>query len=303
LLPWVRHIRFVVMKRPNAPTSATEIALFRRCERAWAAQYMWDGWPVFRDQKVFALGTAFHKVAENYVRSGTLPSNPGDPLSEMLMCAMPHLPEPGNFEKLEVRDSIEIITNDGYVPATVTADYLGRTRDGSVQILDYKTSKDPARYGIGTREKKLDDTQTVLYSHSYLQGTGGVWFDHIYIKKHKAAFAKYEGRIPPGAPDAPKAYSTNMMLSAGELEKAFAHTVVEPASRLFQLRRSGNAIDPMSLPQAKDPNECNAYGGCPHRDRCFPRGLAFRGSNAIDAPAAPPTMNLVDWLASRKAAK
>ena len=295
------------IKRPLAPTSATEIALFRKCRRAWAAAYCSDAWPVSKDQRHFALGTAYHTAVETYLRTGALPPDPSDPVTEMLMCALPHLPAPGDFEALEVRDSVEI---EGGVPATVTADYVGRTAEGAVHILDHKTSKDPHRYGLRTKEAKLSDTQTVLYSHTYLRGTAGVWFDHLYIKKHKAAYAKYESHkpIPKGVPDSPQPLPTPIFLSAEELQDAYQTTVAEPAQQLYQIRHKGMPIDPASQPGPATLQTCMEYGGCPHLAMCHPNGIAFLADSApvppITAPAPAPAadprparaLTLREWL-------
>ena len=279
------------MKSPTSPTSATEISLFRLCPRAWAAKYAWDGWAAPpEDGRVFALGRLYHAAADAYLTCGTLPG-PGV-ISELVMCGLPHLPTPGTCTSVEERHTINI---EG-VPATVTADAVAH-KDGAVGIWDHKTSKDPKRYGLWDAAAKLDDTQTVLYSNAYLGQADGVWFDHVYVRVHRAAVLLHGVAEKASSYDlTPKGWSSMTFLPRADLQEAYQCTCVEPARRLYELRRKG-PVDPATLEQG--PNDadgrppCDAYGGCKWKAKCHPKG-SFA---AADDPALAPAWAVAPWAA------
>lgn len=274
------------MKKANAPVSASEISAYRQCPRVWAARYRWEDWPVNRGTGMFVLGSAYHRVVERYLAEGVLPSDASDPITEMFMTALPYLPRPMVGLAIEEKDTF--VVDD--IPYEVTPDVLGDDArfPGVRTIWDHKTSKDPARYGVKSRDEKLDDTQTVLYSFRYLRPEGVV-FNHLYTTKHRAAAAKYETQDPDKIKyfrATPNTFETPIHLSQKEVTEAFRTKVHPVAEKVFQLRNKHERIDPATLPKATNPDEaCQAYGGCPHMDRCWPQGF-FGGSGADGDPFA-----------------
>lgn len=260
------------MKRASDPASASEINKYIQCPRQWAADYRWDEWLKPTGGMHFALGSAYHKVVESYLRFGILPTNPTDPIAEMFMAALPHLPIPGSATHIEEKEVFEYRG----VPYQVTADYVGPGK-----VVDHKTSKDPARYGLLTKDQKLADAQTILYSFKYIL-TGGV-FDHVYVKKHRAAAAAFEGKHGDelkAYPVAPRAYSTAVTLTQTEIQNGM-DTLIHPAGeRVYTLRNKHTRIDPLTLPLPTDILVCMNYGGCPYLDKCWPNGYLGPTSDA-----------------------
>lgn len=302
------------MKAANAPVSASELEKSLKCMRLWAARYRWDEWPDPSTGAMhFALGGAYHKVAEKYLTMGILPADPTDPLCEMLMAALPYLPAPGTLRLIERKEVFEYRG----VPYEVTADGVG-----AGIVIDHKTGKDPQRYGLIKREDKLKNVQTMLYSFKYLMPEGGV-FDHIYIKKHRAAVAMYEGITGDklqSYPPAPKAFGTPIHFTGGEIQQQMDTFIHPAADRIYQLRRKHDRIDPMTLPPAPAPEpgkkhaciefqrwdpDANAYvGACPHLDRCWPHGYIGPMSEDTPAPKAEASReSLADRIARLRGGK
>ena len=255
-----------MIKRPWSPVSASEHKTYTRCQRLWAAQYMSELWPApERPTGMFALGTAFHGVIEKYLDSTVMPHDASDPLTEMFVAALPFLPKPYSG----LTEQKWSATFDG-VPWGGAADYVSHDRK---LIVDFKTGKTPRRYGTITRAQKLADVQTVAYCAKYIGEQEAITFDHLYVEKHKAAVAKYEGADKArNSPVVTKAFNTPVLLSREELGEAWA-PVSEAAQRLYSIRSKGAAVDPASMP-FPDPSTgaCDEYGGCVHKDRCFPGG-------------------------------
>lgn len=281
------------MKRASDPVSSSELNAWFRCERYWSAEYRYESWLRPRNQAHFALGTAYHKVAEAYLRNGLLPLDPAEPLTEMLMAALPHLPAPATFTSIEERQDFVF---EG-LPFQVTADWVGPRL-----IVDHKTSKDPNRYGLRTREQKLEDPQTILYSFRHLPD-GGV-FNHIYIKKHRAAVVKYEGITDQHElkryEATPRVYGTPIEFTREEITSQMRERIVPAAERVYSLRNKYITIDPLTMAEPKDKNKaCLAYGGCPYMDRCWPQGFVGTDTGApAKAPAGP---SLAERIAAAKA--
>lgn len=263
------------MKRAGDPVSASELGTFMRCERLWAAKYRWPDWPRPRGQTYFQVGTKFHGLCEAYWKTGTMPADQADPISEMFTASLPHLPAPLTHRKIEERDTFTF----GNVPFLVIADWVGQDR-----VVDLKTSKDPKRYGVWTLAQKLADPQTVLYAFRYLPH-GGV-FSHIYARKHRAVEVKYESKPNSDAPIAPQAYNASQTLTRPEISNAFTAVMLPPATKLYALRNKHAKIDPLTLPLpplTENPRDsaCEQYGGCEYKGLCFPRG-DFRRANLTE---------------------
>jgi hypothetical protein len=92
----------------------------------------------------------------------------------------------------------------------------------------------------------------------------------------------------------PKGWSSMTFLPRADLQAAYQRTCVEPARRLYELRRKG-PVDPMTLEQGPDDADgrppCDAYGGCQWKAKCHPLG-SFA---AADDPALAPKWVVNPW--------
>lgn len=263
------------MKRAGDAVSASEISAWLGCERIWAARYRWDAWPDKSDGSQFVTGTKFHSLCETYALTGKTPTTQG-PIEEMFFAALEHLPPPMSHEVLETRKDFTY----GGVPYQVKPDWATRSR-----VLDLKTSKDPKAYGLWG-EGKYKDPQSVLYAYALLPEGGNV--DHLYALKHRAVCVM-EGDTTSKAPTQPKAWLSETHMPRERVERAFLDVVHPAGEKVFHLRNKHAKIDPLSLaptgskPDAKGDTHCEKYRGCPHRDRCFPKGyINFSGMGVED---------------------
>lgn len=265
------------MKSANAAVSASEVSQYLQCPRRWAAAYRWDRWPTRGFKGYFKVGSLTHGMIEGYCKTGAVPSG-SDPLVELFLAGLPHLPAPLTHWHMEKKDTFE---HEG-LPILVIADWVGPQK-----VVDFKTSKDPKRYGVITKEQKLKDPQTLSYAHRYI--CGGGTFDHVYLRKHRAVEIYYEDKTPETAsqPIAPQAFGTPVEFTAEEVRTNFENVFLPPAERVFQLRNKHARIDPLTLPlppvnpETGQREACSAYGGCEYRTICFPKG-DFSGANLTE---------------------
>lgn len=280
------------MKSASSPVSASEVDTFIQCERLWAFKYRWDQGPKTRRRAYFEVGKKFDRIVEDYWKFGIVPIGP-DPLNELFMKLIPVIPGPGLHRHLQLQDRWKY----NGLPVLTIPDYVGQPGF----IGDLKTTKDIKAYGLLTKEQKLTNTQTVMYSFRYLPD-GGV-FDHWYAQKHRAIELAYEdktldpalielyrtsngeqGKQKSTALMAPKALGTPIELTRGEIVHAFETHVLPPSERVYQLRNKHARIDPMTMPEAPETENpydraCAKYGGCEYRDVCFPKAKDFGAAN------------------------
>jgi hypothetical protein len=265
------------MKRPDAPLSASEVGLARRCWRKWAARYVWDEWPDPGGAH-FETGRAFHKLCEVYATSGQV-TRDVHPIVDMWLEALKFLPPPRTHQQIETREEITIaglpfeLTPDWFGPASTLP---GAAHDGPA-IVDYKTSTDPKRYGVISEAAKLDDTQTVLYAFAKFSAEPGL-FRHLYSRKTGQVLAWEASQLPPGearerlerkaAKQSPtqRCFPADAILQPRDVREAMERVILPVAERVWQIRSRGQRVDPLTLPPTAA--ECDAYGGCPHKARC-----------------------------------
>lgn len=303
------------MKHPLAPMSSTEANLGRSCLRKWAAKYCSPGWKVEEDESKYITGRKLHGRAEAYAKHGAVDRTP-DPIGDMFLAALPHMPAPKTHYSTEMKMQLEL----GGVPWEFTADWYGPSDvvpgapKGLLGVTDYKTCKsfDHAIEGDG---EKLDDVQTIVYSHALFGKAAGI-FRHLYVRKTRAVLAiEAQGqpdtdgkraRAVARQPLAPKVLVSDVVLQPRQVSDAIERIALPVGAQLYAIRSKGVAINPLDLPP--NAGHCSDYGGCPHRQRCnltaadhiaalggydmtaynlFATLPSINGPSAAAAPAAP----------------
>ncbi len=294
---------------PNSALSQSELGVAYSCMRKWAAKYAWEEWPE-PPRTYFATGSELHKRAENYAKHGIIDRNP-HPIGDMFLNALKHLAHPKTHWAIEQKMHVLL----SGLPFELTADWYGPSSAlpgapaGMRAINDYKTSKDPKRYGVGIAEAhpKLADMQTVVYSHVLFGDQPGV-FRHTYMRKTSQVLmveAAGDPELEAKARKQPMSQLTipsDAVLQPRDVSDAMDSMVLPLADRVYTLRSKGKAIDPLTMPP--NPASCDEYGGCPHITRCnlspaerlagamgvsyMPNGFDLFGSLAINgAPNTP----------------
>jgi hypothetical protein len=234
--------------------TASEIKAYMGCSRKWAAIYGGTGlWPRPEPKPYHTTGIILHKANEIYATTGQVPDDIHPAIREMAVDGLRYLPKPMSHTYVETPHSIEV---EG-LPFRVTPDWEAPTH-----IVDYKTAKDPHRWGLLTRDAKLLDPQTILYS--YYLGRDVV-FDHIYYRKTRSVLT-LEGDLRGKGPTLPLTIPTPTALAASAVRDSMYTHVLPIAERIYMLRRK--PISPLDMPPQTD--HCRAFGGCPYIQRCFP---------------------------------
>lgn len=248
------------------------------CQRKHAAKYLTND-PRWKEKRKphFAVGTALHKLAEAYALHGFVPRDP-HPVIDLWINALKHVAAPRSHWAIEQKCEITL----GGIPFEITPDWYGPSDvlpaapKGIRAINDYKTSKDPKRYGLFSEAKKLADFQTVIYSHVLFGDQPGV-FRHTYLRKTSAILILEAQELPEAEreeaeikaqkqPLSHLAIPSDTVLQPRDISDAMERMVMPVADRVYSIRTRGKTIDPLTLP----PNgaHCNEYGGCPHKQLC-----------------------------------
>jgi hypothetical protein len=221
--------------------SASQVETFRLCKRKWAYKAL---------DKIYEpsgpgaeKGDRVHKAIEAYLLTGVLP----DATTEEGAIALSgvHLqptPRPKNVS-LRVEEKREFATQAAQWMGRVDAAY--KDPDGIEVIHDHKTTK--SKKWAKTPEDLCTDVQANLYAHSSMRFNTQVrarWVYHLTGEKRDA-------------------WAVEQMLHRDQVAEQIEQ-IDETAKEMVQLYQ----VRPKTLELPPSPNACNAFGGCPHRNRC-----------------------------------
>jgi hypothetical protein len=236
------------------PLSASQIELFRRCNRRWFFRYC-TNLPKPAFNAATSLGTRVHRIAEVYQQTGTVLADDTDALA-IFMPMMPHMPHP-KTGKAEHRFDFDYegVAYMGYM------DWRG---PGAV--YDYKTSSDPAKYGLQGETCFLTHVQPLIYAQSALleEKAEAVYLRWIY--------GKTKGK--------PKAHKVEATLSSKAVVPQF-HTVVQaPAKEIVRLRVLSDLNQSQLVPNR---SACYDFGtACEYMAHCQPDAIISTGEDDMD---------------------
>lgn len=250
-------------------TYPSEIDTARRCWRKWAFKYLgkFERQPQSPSQ---ILGDQLHDLHERWNKLGQAPER-GRSLADNLMVeALPHvaLPRAGATEgddKFELQDS-----NSTPLKYGGRTDWKGSSGDlakfaeldafGIVPaVLDLKTSSDPFKYGLWTRDKYLDDTAAIVYLLreavlAQADCVGGRWLYLKTPKKNEDGSFKEGGKV--------EALPSDQVLGRDALGRAHLRVVAPFKRGIDELRER-------AARQQIDPAAPLEYGGLPYNtDAC-----------------------------------
>jgi len=240
----------LLLKRPKGVTivSPTQLKMWRDCQRSWGFRYI-DGIKTTSPSQ--ALGLSVHDQLENYLRFGTPPNEslmletskgPRYP-GRIAAAGLPLLPKPGTCL---VEKQFCVRFEDVYFFGLIDC-WQGQ------RVIDHKTCVS-FRYQL-TPEELLNDEQGVIYS--VVPFLGGAIDPPVCAWHYYRTSGSPEVRVTEAQVDIPT-----------QLEK-LRDIFVPRAREILEARntvRSAKELPP-------SPGHCQAYGGCPHLERC---GLAPR---------------------------
>ena len=218
--------------------SASQLKLHELCERKWGFRYPFKMKPP--RTRAFEFGEMIHTQLENYTESGTYPTHP------LARAALPHIPKHGTIGV--VGEYAGTLSSE---PQTqVKIDLTDISTIGLVRITDYKTSSDE-KY-IPSPEELLQDTQAILYSY---------WAAQRYQVPVETTFLYLMKKGRPRAIPVTISPDVNYLLQQWEIRKA----------RISYMRAQYILPTPKEFPGQPDaPHHpaCQAFGGCPFKERC-----------------------------------
>jgi RecB family exonuclease len=254
------------------PLSATEVDTARGCMRKWGWKYIAGIRPPPHPSAV--KGSALHAIAEKYLRDAAQPERQEE-ISALFMEGLPHLPAP-RTGLVEASFSLDL---DGLPFAGVMdwfgwSDHLPGAPHGMIAVLDHKTSKDPRRYGMLSKAQHLNNPQSLIYARVPDRDVLLRW---VYYHT--------SGR--------PKATAVTVELTRSQIRTGLENIVLPLAERVYRIREKG-LRDVLDL--SPNPDECDAYGGCPFRARCNLKPSDFLGAmfgektmSSVNPFAMPPS--------------
>jgi len=215
--------------------SASQFKTFESCNRKWGFTYV-EGLrqpPTASTQ----LGTEVHTCAEAWLSSGTFPDLKSKP-GAIFAPGIEHLPKPS--KDLEVESYFEFQGFRGYIDCV---DLTGEIP----LVIDHKTTKNP--YYALTPEKLRRDVQAIVYAASIFDrvpNASSLLLRWVYYRT-----------------TTPQAFKVEVKVSRSEIDTAF-DDILERSRSVSILREI--STDARGIP--RNLNHCNAFGGCPFKDRC-----------------------------------
>jgi hypothetical protein len=294
--------------------SASQVSSYRECARKWAWRYIAG----FKTQPHVSavLGTEVDdEQIQPYLRDGRAfdfskpPIGKGFIASGYIAEAMrPYLPQPKTVEiqryfvlpsptKIEGESAFAF---QGYMDiyADDSARYPGLA-GGCPGVGDTKTTSDIGKWSK-TKEKLNTDVQAMLYATSIMYETGARIVDLAWI------YGQTKG--------AKKAKPVHLRVVADHVVEQFGKINATAVEMLAVRNGAPEGVDPIAAyvkTLEPNPDECESFGGCPHRDKCnlSPDQIITAHFAKARARGKEPTMttnstmSALDALKARKAAQ
>jgi hypothetical protein len=262
--------------RPLLSPSAAQ--LWRRCNRAFGWRYL-EG---LRDppKPGQRLGTAYHRALESYLLGRLRSSDElrradfaeiDDEQWRTLRRIVKAVLASGAYPEPRAGVVVAIERGLSFVGALASwrgyADALLRPA-AILEVHDHKTTRS-LDYGL-TDETLPNDPQAVFYAAAVSHPRDGampIALQWTYVQTHGAALVR----------------AARCTMSATEAHERMVALDAEIGGAAVELMR----VRPRVLDLAPDWSACDAFGGCPHRERCGERPILAALSAALDSPRAP----------------
>lgn len=225
--------------------SASQIQTYLECPRKWGWQYV-DG--IKSPPNRYAqFGLELHAYAEKYLRDFIAP-NGLDPAGAALVAGIEHLPAPTtlNTPGLEVEQEFQLTVSGikyrGFIDATWPAN-----EQGIPVVLDHKSTSDLK--WAKTEEELLENVQAMLYAKQTM---------------HRHRTDRVELRWVYYARKRPQSKCVSLVVFQPHVDDQIRR-INEVAREILEIKQD-SGLTARDLPP--DVTACEAYGGCPHKDRC-----------------------------------
>jgi hypothetical protein len=219
--------------------SASQLKTFRMCRRRWGWEYI-DRVP--RTPNRFAqFGTDVHGMLEKWFKDGELP-DPTCAAGEVALCILAEHPEPDDEMEVERHFLLEtpLAHYQGYVDLAYDVEKVWI-------VSDHKTTTD-FKWAL-TEEGLLTDPQAILYAAEAL---GRHDLSSVELQW---TYGRTRGKA--------KAHPVGAHFGRGHVSHELAKIDVTAAEITRLSTECGNALE-----LEPNVNSCDAFGGCPHKERC-----------------------------------
>lgn len=264
--------------------SVSQVKTYQGCARQWGFDKLFQ---IKAPQKLGPqVGSAIHTELEHYLKTGEI--RPGK-YAKHVRAVADHLPPaPVDPATQFVERQIKLPTYDGGPELIGFQDFVD-VSGNTLEIVDFKTSKDIRRYAKTATELKTDP-QMMTYAYEGLQTFPQT--HEIFMNKARVT------HIYVSTDSNPKTHLVTADVYDYQLVSAWEGML--GTIRDMQAVADSAPADPEELP----PNweHCGAYGGCYYRNRCGSKEASFIaalfGSKETTEEASE--MNLLDKLKAKQ---
>jgi hypothetical protein len=220
--------------------SASQIDTYRLCPRKWAWGYI--ARIKTPPNRFAALGTAVHKVLEDWLQRGVPPRRDSE-TGQIALAGLKFLPAPG---QAVVEGRFYWDLPDEAFDLVGVMDWRD-TCDGVPRVGDHKTTGDFK--WVKAPGDLIEDVQATIYAKRALVQTGapavkGRWVYYRTVRPFAARCVDYSATVQ-------------------EIDQRFAGILDTGREMVAWHRRKAKAVE---VPT--DVHACDTYGGCPYRDKC-----------------------------------
>lgn len=225
--------------------SVSQIETFLLCPRKWAYQKLDE----IEDpgNEASRLGGEVHDLAEDYFSKG-IPVPGNSEAGRILMAGLPHLPPP-MLPGLQVEEWFHVEIGPAVIRGLKDLQLLDGWKTNKPWVSDHKTTKSFQ----WRKEPKalLGDIQAGVYSYDAHVVTGEKLIDlqWTYMRTIGAAGAE-PSCVTMDVPHMMRVYDK----------------VAETSERIWEVKKNNSTAETVE----RDPTGCEAFGGCPFKDRCKP---------------------------------
>lgn len=249
--------------------SASQLSNFKLCERKWFYESIMG----IRSPSTPAQerGTAIHALIEDHYNTGAVIED------KKVAAAVLALPKPGT-PGVSVETEIDAVLDGIHVKGFI--DMLDLSNPLHPHVIDTKTMK-TFRYAL-TSQEMAENSQVLKYAFYVL----------TRLAPDATHFTLSHNQIALDTNEPPRLVSATV--TADHVRDRWAQ-MKSTFEKMLNIRANvTNARD-----VTPNYNSCDAFGGCPHRERCAVAAFDFNGDIPMSAPKTSSTLVIEDMTANK----
>lgn len=228
--------------------SASQIVLYRNCQRAWAWSYVTG---LKTTNKAAELGSAVHTELERYLLGGDLDFT--TEAGEIAASGLEHLPLPGT-PGMVIEGEFTLTDSNGHTYLGYKDVELSVVDDCPHVIIDHKSTSDLK--WAKTPDDLRKDPQAIIYAADAFAkrpDLDTVELKWIYYQTRKTR----------------KSAATHLVITRDHVAKEFL-AIEKTVEEMSMVQEASVGKEASTFPLELTPNtkHCGAFGGCPYQSNC-----------------------------------